>query len=988
MDDDRLIDDRPLGDPRWSAPRATYRLQWRAKTMTFRDGIGLIGYLKSLGVTHVYSSPFLKAAPGSEHGYDVADHSSINPELGSIEDFEAFCHELKDNNLGHLVDVVPNHMSVATDANHWWNDVLENGASSKRADWFDIDWRPSKTELRDRILLPVLGRPYGDCLEAGELKLALADGSIVLRYFDRVFPTDPKTWLALLASSPANQSLSEVDERELAVVKQLLIETPERNDQARRAARQELVPRAKVAFARWLNRSDHHRAWVEALLAEWNGTPSDPAHADALDQFLDQQAYRLAFWRVAGDEINYRRFFDVISLAAVAMERHDVFDEAHRFLIKLLAQGDATGWRIDHVDGLFDPERYLERLARVSAEAMPANLADRTCYIVVEKILARHESLPAAWPIAGTTGYDFMNDVTRLLVSAEGYRRMERDYRRFTGASEKVADVYYEAKQLVLRTSLASDLNLLAHRLNRLSESHRRSRDFTAHSLRSALAELLASWPVYRTYIGAGAVDETDRAIVDRAVEEAKRRNPSMDGILFDYVGDVLLGRQPGGDDSHVQADRRAFVGRFQQISSPVMAKGVEDTALFRYFPLLSVNEVGGGPNIPSMTIDEFHAANQVRAQRAPVAMLATSTHDTKRSEDVRARLIALTEAPDAWRKAVVRWSRLNRAQGRDVDGARAPSRNDELWFYQTLVGTWPLHPLSDVEHAAYVTRLQQAMEKSTREAKVWTSWTRPNEVYDAACRQFVARVLDRSKKRRFLDDFQSWIEPWIRPGLILALSQVVFKMTCPGVPDLYQGQEWWDDSLLDPDNRRPVDFGRRSAALAQIQTLASDEEKQRSLVERLNQDLSLTETKLFVTWRLLALRKRLPQLFQGGDYVPLPVDGPRREDIVAFARQWSTENKRDAILVVAPRRGSGWPSGRPERQDQDARRASSASVMEHGHSDPLSETHVHALDPRPGRWKNLFSNEVLEANGNKFAVSSLFKMFPVAVFHQETESQ
>ncbi len=903
---ERLVEDveQSVRDrSRW--PEATYRLQFNRDDLKFRDAPRIVPYLKALGISHVYASPYLKARRGSPHGYAVVDYTQLNPELGTGEDYRAMVESLHSHGVGQILDIVPNHMS-ADPENPWWRDVLDNGPSSPYARYFDIDWRPVKDELRNRILLPLLGDQYGRVLESGELKVGYHNGAFVLSYYDRELPLDPRTFDTILAHrlDELKETLPEDDEnlRELESILTALDYLPGRDetetDRVEERRREKEVIKARLD--RLINESPRIAEFVRRNLQQFNGRPEESHSFDLLDTLLDQQVYRLSHWKAASDEINYRRFFDINELATVSMEETEVFEASHELVFNLLVRGDVTGLRIDHIDGLFDPMGYLWRLqwgyvralgraayqrlwiepATASAPAqqtratvaaagapppegsaeaaeaddvpalevpdwkqiephflhavwqrvgglhpsrafpsaeLPQPEAGREegvelqaapqsrlpLYVVVEKILSADEPLPAEWPVAGTTGYDFLNTVNRLLIDPRGLDEIVKMYGRFINQRPDFDEVVYQSKMLILRAAMSSELQLLAYRLNRISEQHRRSRDFTLNTLRSALREILACFPIYRTYIGSGEVPERDRHFVYRAAAQAKRRNPATNAAAFDFVRDVILLERPPEMDEAGRRQRELFVGRFQQVTSPVMAKGVEDTAFYRYLPLTSLNEVGGEPAAGALSVEEFHGENLARLGQRPWSLTCTTTHDTKRSEDVRARINVLTEIPQLWRNAVNRWARFNRRYHRDVDGKSAPSRNDEYLFYQSLLGVWPLEPPTPQEHEQLAQRLQSYMEKATHEAKLHTSWITPDPDYDQAVRQFVAAVLETGPRNRFLEDFTAFHEQVVDWGLYTALAQVVLKLASPGVPDVYQGQELWDFSLVDPDNCR-----------------------------------------------------------------------------------------------------------------------------------------------------------------------------------------
>ena len=928
------------GDPALQprVPVATYRLQFN-RAFTFEDARRVVPYLHALGIGDVYASSFLAARPGSTHGYDIADHNTLNPELGTEEDFDRFGTALRERGMGQVLDVVPNHMGIAEGCNRWWNDVLENGPSSPYADFFDIDWDPVKRELAHKVLLPILGDQYGRVLDQQQLVLEHADGAFGLRYFETRLPIAPRsaTQILGLRLEALAATLGEEDPhlQEYQSILTALQNLPARTETAPERVRERMREKEVIRrrLARLVESSPTIRASIEEAVRVFNGKPGDPRSFDLLDRLLHDQAYRLAYWRVAAEEINYRRFFDINELAAIRMESPAVFRETHRLILRLVDEGKVTGLRIDHPDGLFDPPGYFLALQRERfAQILPARLprdAPRTeaereaavaraaedfeaacgpdpagpgcrpLYVVAEKILGKGERLPARWAIHGTTGYEFLNLAGGLLVDAANEQAMTAAYAAFTGRRTHFADLVYEAKQFIMQVAMSSELNVLGHALNRLSERSRYTRDFTLNSLTQALKEIIACFPVYRTYIDGREAEPSlqDRACVEVAVAFAKRRNPATNVSIFDFVRDVLLLRIPESADEADRRDRLAFVQKFQQVTAPVTAKGVEDTAFYRYNRLVSLNEVGGDPDRFGVSVEEFHGQCRARQERWPAGMSATSTHDTKRSEDVRARIHVLSEIPREWRAAVGRWHRWNRRHAVEVDGQPAPDRNDEYLLYQTLVGAWPLEPPGPDGAAAFTERIQAYLLKAAREAKVNTSWVNPNPAYDEAIQAFVARILDPAPGNRFLADFAAFHPPLALLGMVNGLAQVLLKIAAPGVPDFFQGTERWDFSLVDPDNRRPVDFAARAARLEELRSrLAAGDLL--GLARELVEHWPDGRIKLYTIHRALACRGAVPRLFVAGEYLPLRTEGAGAGHLCAFARRHGSR----AVLVVVPR--------------------------------------------------------------------------------------
>jgi (1->4)-alpha-D-glucan 1-alpha-D-glucosylmutase len=952
-------------------PEATYRLQVN-HAFTFRDARRIVDYLAALGISDCYLSPYMMANAGSEHGYDIVNHNVLNPEIGSDQDYHAFVETLKSHRLGQIVDVVPNHMGIGGE-NAWWTDVLENGPGSPYAAFFDIDWRPLKPDLANKVLLPILGDQFGKVLEDQQLVLSFEDGGFWLHYYQRRFPIAPHSWAMILQHRIDELQQALVDDEEHLLEYQSILtgighlpamtETDPQKVSERRREKEVIKRRLKdLADA-----TPRVATFIQENVALFNGTPGDPHSFDLLEQLLAEQPYRLAYWRVASDEINYRRFFDVNELAAICMENPDVFEQTHRLILRLVSQGQVQGLRIDHPDGLYDPPEYLRRLqkarflqvcrqvfdeqfangtaqpepiaqtppASTSApsangdgsaaseppaseaptwEALEPVLADRfealarterndlltrPLYVVVEKILEPGERLPESWPVHGTTGYDFLANLNGIFVERTNARAFDRLYETFVKERVDFRELVYRCKLLIMQASMSAEVSVLGHQLDRISERNRRSRDFTLNSLTEALREVIACFPVYRTYVNPTGVLERDRRYIEMAVSRAKRKNPATSTSIFDLVRAVLLLNQTYAPDDEARAALERFVGRFQQFTGPVMAKAVEDTAFYIHNRLVSLNEVGGDPEIFGTMLSSFHQQNIERQAHWPHSLLATSTHDTKRSEDVRARINVLSEMPREFRARVFRWARMNQPKKILVEDAPAPLRNDEFLLYQTLIGTWPLDPHDPAERDLYRERIQNYMLKATREAKVNTSWVSPNEDYERATREFVGAILDTSRRNPFLADFEPFAQRISELGLWNSLSQTVLKLASAGVPDLYQGTEIWDFSLVDPDNRRPIDYERRRDLLRSLETrFAESPDALGGLARELVASPRDGRIKLFVIWRMLNFRRQHPGLLTCGRYIPLDATGSRAEHVCGFVRK----NAQSAVVVVAPR--------------------------------------------------------------------------------------
>ncbi|MGP0074666.1 MAG: malto-oligosyltrehalose synthase [Bryobacteraceae bacterium] len=894
-------------------PSATYRLQFN-KSFTFDDATQLVDYWQELGITDLYASPFLMARPGSMHGYDITDHSRFNPEIGDQESFLRLAAELAKRDMGIVADVVPNHMCITHPSNVWWWDVLENGPSSSFARYFDIDWHPPKEELVNKVLLPVLGDQYGRVLENQEIQIAYSDGQFHVAVYNIPLPLAPRTWTMILEPAVAKlrEKLSADDEHvaEMESIVTALGHLPghTETDDAKIRERQREKEIVKRRLSGLLETSAEAAESIQASLVELNGRCGEPRSFDRLERLIESQAYRLSFWRVAMDEINYRRFFDINDLAAIRVEDPEVFSAVHALIFDLVRQGHIRGLRVDHPDGLFEPEKYFRFLqdackawsaaSNGAKNGGPKPEGNRTFYIVAEKILTGNEPLRTEWAVEGTTGYGFLNRVNGLFVDSTKDRAFQQLYRRFTGWTTPFDDLLCDSKRLILQVAMSSELNVLARRLDHISEQHRWSRDFTLESLRDGLREVLAAFPVYRTYVRSDQteVDAQDRRQVSIAIREAKLRNPAISESVFDFIQHVLLLERPDGVDDAQRAERQLFAMRFQQLSAPVMAKGVEDTAFYRYYPLASLNEVGGDPERFGVSGSAFHRRNLIRRELWPNGMNASSTHDSKRGEDVRARINVLSEIPGEWYRAIRRWRDLNRSAKTRVDERHAPDSNEEYLVYQTLVGTWPLYPMNPDEHEAYVRRIDGYVQKALHEAKVHTSWVNPNSEYEQAVTKFVERVLEPSPGNLFLQDLRQFQAPIARAGLWNSIAQLVVKIASPGVPDFYQGNDLWAFDLVDPDNRRAIDYEVRRKMLASLQEQASRDRA--GLVDRLRENLCDGAIKLFVTSEALRFRRDHRDLFAQGSYTALSVEGNRSRHIVAFSRALANQT----LLAVTGR--------------------------------------------------------------------------------------
>ena len=859
-------------------PRATYRLQFH-REFGFDDAAALAPYLARLGISHVYASPYLKARPGSTHGYDIVDHERLNPELGDDGAYKRMVAAFAANGLGQILDVVPNHMGVGGADNPMWLDVLEWGPDSQYAGWFDIDWEPERHYLHGKLLVPFLGDQYGLELERGRLRLkfdAAAGSFAVWAYGTHELPVCPLHYGRVLGDAhPLLERLGDA-----------FAGLPTWRPQiVRRAAE------LKAELAALAGERPDVQAAIAAALARFNGREDDFASWAELHRLIEDQSWRLAHFRVAADDINYRRFFNINELAGLRMELPDVFDHAHALVFRLMAEAAVDGLRIDHIDGLLDPKAYLERLRT----AAPKD----NFHLVVEKILAGHERLRDDWPVDGTTGYDFARLVLGLLIDPAGAATLSRTYAEFTGLAQPFAEIVRHSKLRIMDNEMASELAVLAREAGRVARQNPRTADFTRNLLRRALRQVIACFPVYRTYLDhAGAPSEADRRDLDWAIAAARRHEPDLDPSVFDFVERLLTGdlmAHPRSGFSREAALRCAM--RLQQYSGPVMAKGLEDTAFYRYNRFVALNEVGGDPDEFGISAAAFHHANRARAEQWPYAMLATSTHDTKRGEDARARLAVLSELPEEWTQQVTLWSRLLRARRGDIEGVAAPDRNDEYLFYQLLAGTWPLElldqPLDAGALAAYGERLKGALVKSVREAKLRSGWVRPDLDYEKELLAFVAGVVDPTSAGNFHAAFLPFVGRLAECGARNTILQTVLKLTAPGIPDIYQGAELWDFSLVDPDNRRPVDYRRRGEMLDRVLAeLAADRP---AAMRRYAGCWQGGRAKLAVVATLLAHRRAHPAFFADGAYEPLAVEGPDADRVCAFSRR-----RGEQVMLVA----------------------------------------------------------------------------------------
>ena len=879
-------------------PLSCYRLQLNLG-FTFDDACRVASYLKDLGISHVYCSPYLQAAKGSLHGYDVVDHQKVNMEIGGEEGHARFCETLKALEMGQVLDIVPNHMATGPENKYWW-DVLENGPSSRFAEWFDIDWNSAEVKLKNKVLIPVLGDQYGRVLSAREITIEYDGQSFQVRYFDHRFPLAPRS-LAIPLSTAARY----VNAPTLGFIADSLsrLPAPDSTDEEVLAA----LHRDKTILYELMQRFCREEPAASAAIAR--AVDELNRNIEGLDALLNLQNYRMAYWRTADQELGYRRFFDINTLVGMRVDRPRVFNALHSRILEWLRNGVLDGVRVDHPDGLRDPGQYFKRLRSSSPGA----------WILAEKILQPDESLRSSWPIAGTTGYDFLNICNGLLVDGEGLNEIGEIYSNFIGEPQNYEALAHAKKLDVQREALGSDVNRLAHLLVEICENNRDRRDHTRAEIRLAIREVAASFSVYRTYVDPdrNEIVEEDKREIRNAVEVAKTHRTDISPDLFDFIGDVLT----LGSRGEIETE---CLLRFQQFTSPVMAKGVEDTAFYCFNRMIGLNEVGGSPGRNGVSLDEFHAWCAKIQTGHPKSMSTLSTHDTKRSDDVRARLAVLTEIPGLWRKVLHRWSRMNQ----QFKTGKFPDRNTEYLLYQTLVGAWPIET---GRAAAY-------MEKAAREAKLETSWTQQNKEFEDALKTFVERILD---SQEFIAELESFVAQLLMPGRFNSLTQTLIKCAAPGIPDTYQGSELWDLRLVDPDNRGPIDYEIRRTMLAELRAGLS--------VEEIMESMDNGMPKLWVIYKALHLRRDHPEWFgDNSSYLPLTVEGPKQAHLIAFCRGKS-------VAVLAPRwnvrLGVGFGST--------------------------------TVEIPPGRWTNVLCDE--EVSEGKNRAQYLLRRFPVALLVRDT---
>ncbi|WP_075882566.1 malto-oligosyltrehalose synthase [Candidatus Protochlamydia sp. W-9] len=949
-------------------PLVTYRLQFN-QHFTFNQASKLIPYFKDLGISHLYASPINKSQPGSLHGYDLIDITQLNPDIGTEEEFFLFTESLRAMKMGLIVDFVPNHMCI-NEGNKWWNDVLENGLSSLYAEYFDITWTPPKPELNNKVLLPILDKQYGKVIDDQKLKIVFKQGAFFVQYHKKFYPLNPSSWVPILNllvehlknNLECNQSqLSELESIVTALEYMPSILETDLERRKERSREKEVIKKRLVEL---IQHNPTILIDIHEVLKKFNVSEDCPPNYDNLEKLLNEQAYRLSYWRVTNEEINYRRFCDINELASMCVENEDVFDKMHSWIFNMIKQNHVQGLRIDHVDGLFDPDQYFMRLQGKYKQLL-GNYdlhEQKAFYVVIEKILIGNEKLRSHWLVHGTTGYDFLNLVNGVFVFTQHSEDFYQIYRNFTGSFQEIEEIIYQAKKLILSNFLSSELQMLSRCLELIAEQHRWSRDYTFESLRSALIDIVACFPVYRSYIRFSdeIINPEDKVLINEAIKLAKKVNPASDLSVLNFVRDVLLFENPPGLNQKQIDDRKYFIMRFQQLSAPIAAKGIEDTFFYRFYPLSSLNEVGMKPGQFGIDVSHFHRINQMRLQNWPHSLLTTFTHDTKRSEDVRARINVLSEDPQEWNLMLNRWHKFNHLSQSELH-QKEIDRNEEYLLYQTLIGTWPIYEMDANALVHYCHRIELYMIKALREAKIHTSWINHQVDYENSVRNFIQRIL--SPDSLFLIDFKAWIPKIIKAGLFNSISQLILKITSPGIPDFYQGSELWEFSLVDPDNRHLVDYSSRPQLLQIIKQRSKEDLPK--FIHQLVQNPEDGLIKLYVTSVLLNFRNVYFKIFQEGDYQPVEIIGDKSQHVIAFTR--SISNMR--LLVVV---------GRFFKNLTDISKILPINQV-------WEQTYLSISLPNREAYRDILSGQTFEFEPcQSISLSQLFSHFPFAVLLKE----
>jgi len=914
-------------------PRATYRLQFHSK-FTFEDAQGIVEYISHLCLSDIYASPVFKSSKDSTHGYDIVDPTQINPQLGGKDGFDQLITKAQSQGLGWMQDIVPNHMAFDSD-NRLLMDILENGPRSKYYPFFDIQWDHPYEHLRGKLLAPFLGDIYGKCLDRGDIKLNFDEDGFNIRFYDWKLPLKIDSYAKVLASN-----LTWLDgkiQREDKDYIQFLeisnhFNNPSNSLEASDYYNQLALMKAHL-WKLYLSNTAI-KGYIDSLVMAFNGTPGDPHSLNKLDELLSDQFFKLSFWKVGNEELNYRRFFTVNGLLSVRVENQEVFEYTHNFIFQLIKSGQVTGLRIDHVDGLYDPIAYLNKLKQRDADL----------YVTVEKILDINEQLPSCMPVQGTTGYDFMTAVNSVCVDRGSEKILDRIYISFTGQYESYRNLVSEKKKLFMGRHMAGDIDNLAQLLKKVINGDRYGKDMTMYALRRSIVEIMAQFPVYRAYMGEQGLEEKDKVHIKEALARAANKNPGLTNEL-DFISKILLLDFAPDISSKQKEEYHYFTKKFQQFSGALMAKGAEDTTFYIYNRFISLNEVGGDPSAFGLSVKDFHGLMVQRQRAWPHTMNATSTHDTKRGEDVRARLNVLSEIPGQWQQQVTAWSRMNKDKKKLINGAKILDRNDEYFIYQTLVGAYPF---DEKDHDSFTKRMTEYIIKAVREAKIHTTWIKPDNDYEELCINFIQELLKRDEKNKFLGPFLSFQKKIAMDGVINSLSQTMLKMTCPGIPDFYQGTELWDLTLVDPDNRQPIDYQHRIGLLQEIRSKEDPD-----FIKEILSNKQDGRVKLFLISKVLEIRKQYEDLFLRGDYIPLAIEGELNKYVIAFARKYG----QAWSITIVPRFTRKFVEEKHQWKD------------------------VFLILPQeaPQQWKNAMTGEGLNAPG-KIAMEGIFNRFPTAL--------
>lgn len=924
-------------------PKATYRLQLNPD-FGFVKMERILPYLKELGIDTVYVSPILRSRKGSTHGYDVVDSTELNEELGSREDFESVAEQVKNLDMGWIQDIVPNHMAF-DGQNKFLMDIFENGEFSEYYNFFDIEWQHPYQGYQNRVLAPFLGGFYGKCLEDGELRLKYNSQGLNINYYDLSFPLRVETYYGVL-SYKLFRLKNKLGKDHPNFIKFLgilyVLKTLDSSEDIQE--RQDQIRFIKRVLWELYNRDEIVKKYLDENLHTYNGRVGDPGSFNLLDALLSEQMFRLSFWKVGSEEINYKRFFNVNELISVAVQNEKVFQESHALIFKLLHEGKISGLRIDHIDGLYDPLLYLRNVK-----------TNMRGYVVAEKILEYQEELPDNWPNEGTTGYEFLALNNGIFVYQDSERDFTRIYNRFSGTRTNPADLIFDKKQMIIEKHMSGEVDNLAHRIKNISGKYRYASDLTFTGLKEAIEDVMIFFPIYRTYGTRNYMSEADRSYIRETIGRASHFNPAL-LYEFEFIEKILT----LDFDDYLSEDEKKewvdFLMHFQQYTGALMAKGVEDTAFYIYNRLLSLNEVGGSLLHFGFSVEDFHRANEKRLRRWPYNLNASSTHDTKRSEDVRARLNVLSEMPKDWEAHLKQWSVLNRFKKKKIENRLIPDKNDEYFLYQILLGTYPF---SGEHNEEYVKRIQQYIVKAVREAKVYTAWLKPDTEYEEVFINFIEKILDSKPENLFLRHFKRFQKKLAYFGVFNSLSQTILKITTPGVPDFYQGCEVWNFSLVDPDNRRFVDYEHLSTLLSFIK------KKERSeLIAELMQDMTDERHKIYLIYHALDLRKKHPQIFAHGDYIPAEILGKHKHRVVAFFRKFQDQ----WVLIAVPRFLSGLIHEQELPLGHEIWEDTAISIPEIA---------------RDKSWENILTGEKL-FGGAFLSVGDIFQTYPIGLLGHE----